>query len=47
MTRDVSDVTHRKRGLRFEKIQLVEFYRRKKKVDFRGSSNVEKCWKTF
>ena len=24
MTRDVSDVTHRKRGLRFEKSQLVE-----------------------
>ena len=25
MTRDVSDVTHRKRGLRFEKSQLVDF----------------------
>ena len=25
MTRDESDVTHRKRGLRFEKSQLVEF----------------------
>ena len=24
MTRDVSDVTHRKCGLRYEKIQLVE-----------------------
>ena len=24
MTRDVSDVTHRKRGLRFEQSQLVE-----------------------
>ena len=24
MTRDVSDVTHRKRGLRFEKSHLVE-----------------------
>ena len=24
LTRDVSDVTHRKRGLRFEKSQLVE-----------------------
>ena len=35
MTRDVSDVTHRKRGLRFEKSQLVEFCGRKKKVDFR------------
>ena len=35
MTRDVSDVTHRKRGLRFEKSQLVEFCRQKKKVDFR------------
>ena len=35
MTRDVSDVTHRKRGLRIEKSQLVEFCRRKKKVDFR------------
>ena len=35
MTRDVSDVTHRKRGLRFEKSNLVEFCRRKKKVDFR------------
>ena len=34
MTRNVSDVTHRKRGLRFEKSQLVEFCRRKKKVDF-------------
>ena len=38
MTRDVSDVTHRKRGLRFEKSQLVEFLPGKKKVDFRGSS---------
>ena len=35
VTRDMSDVTHRKRGLRFEKSQLVEFCRRKKKVDFR------------
>ena len=35
MTRDVSDGTHRKRGLRFEKSQFVEFCRRKKKVDFR------------
>ena len=34
MTRDVSDVTHRKHGLRFEKSQLVEFCSRKKKVDF-------------
>ena len=34
MTRDVSDVTHRKCWLRFEKSQLVEFCRRKKKVDF-------------
>ena len=34
-TRDVSDVTHRKCGLRFEKSQLVEFCRRKKKVGFR------------
>ena len=34
MTRDVSDVTHQKHGLRFEKSQLVEFCRRKK-VDFR------------
>ena len=33
-TRDVSDVTKRKRRLRFEKSQLVEFCRRKK-VDFR------------
>ncbi len=32
------DVTHRKRGLRFEKSQLVEFLPGKKKVDFRGSS---------
>ena len=38
VTRDVSDVTHRKRGLRFEKSQLVEFLPGKKKVDFRGSS---------
>ena len=37
MTTDVSDITHRKRGLRFEKSQLVEFLPRKKKVDFRGS----------
>ena len=35
MTRDVSDVAHRKRGLRFEKSQWIEFCRRKKKVDFR------------
>ena len=34
MTRDVSDVTHRKRGLRFEKSQLAEFCGRMKKVDF-------------
>ena len=34
MIRDVSDVTHRKRGLRFEKGQLVEFLPRKKTVDF-------------
>ena len=34
MTRDVSDLTHRKRGLRFEKSQFVEFLPRKKKVDF-------------
>ena len=40
MTRDVSDVTHRKRGLRFEKSQLVEFLARKKTVDFRGRT----CW---
>ena len=31
----MSDVTHRKRGLRFEKSQLAKFCRRKKKVDFR------------
>ena len=35
MTRDVSDVMHRKSGLRFEKSQLVEFLARKKTVDFR------------
>ena len=35
MTSDVSDVTHRKRGLRFEKSQVVEFCGRKKKVNFR------------
>ena len=35
MTRDVSDITHRKRGLRFEKSELVESYRPKKKGDFR------------
>ena len=34
----MSDVTHRKRGLRFEKNQLVGFLPGKKKVDFRGSS---------
>ena len=38
MTRDVSDITHRKRALRFEKSQLVEFLPGKKKVDFWGSS---------
>ena len=38
MTRDGSNVTHRKRGLRSEKSQLVEFLPGKKKVDFRGSS---------
>ena len=32
---DVNDVTHRKRGLRFEESQLVEFLPRKKKVYFR------------
>ena len=35
MTRDVSEVTHWKRGLRFVKSQLVEFCDRKKNVDFR------------
>ena len=33
--RYVNDIMHRKRGLRFEKSQLVEFCRRKKEVDFR------------
>ena len=32
----VSDVTYRKRELRFEKKQLVEFLPRKKKVDFQS-----------
>ncbi len=32
---DVNDVMHRKRGLRFEKSQLVESCRPKKKCDFR------------
>ena len=32
----LGDVTHRKRGLRFEKKQLVEFPLRKKKVDFQS-----------
>ena len=35
VTRDMSDVTHRKRELRFKKSLLVEFCSRKKKVDFR------------
>ena len=35
MTRDVSDVTQRKPGLLFEKSQLVESCRPKKKGDFR------------
>ena len=34
-TRDVADVTHQKCGLRFEKSQLVESCRPKKKGDFR------------
>ena len=34
MARDVSDVTHRKRGLRFGKSKLVEILHRKKTVDF-------------
>ena len=38
VTRDVSDVMHRKCGLRFEKRLLVKFLLRKKTVDFRGSS---------
>ena len=38
MTRDMSDVTLRKRWLRIEKSHLVEFMPGKKKVDFRGSS---------
>ena len=38
MTRDVSDVTHRKHGLRFEKSQFAEFLPGKKKIYFRGSS---------
>ena len=37
MTRDMSDVTHWKHGLRLEKCQLVEFLPGKK-VDFRSSS---------
>ena len=32
----LGDVKHRKRGLRFEKKQLVEFLPRKKKVDFQS-----------
>ena len=35
VTRDVSVVTHRKRGLRLEESQKVEFLPRKYKVDFR------------
>ena len=35
MTWDVSNITHRKRGLKFEKSQLVEFCGRKRKADFR------------
>ena len=35
MTRDVSDITQRKPGLLFEKSQLVESCRPKKKGDFR------------
>ena len=35
MTRGVSDVMHRKRGLRFEKSQFVESCRPKKKGDYR------------
>ena len=31
----MNDVTHQKRGLRFEKSQLVEFLPQKKTVDFR------------
>ena len=31
----MGDITHLKRGLRFEKSQRVEFLPRKKKVDFR------------
>ena len=38
MTRDVGEVMHRKRGLRFENSQLDEFLPGEKKVDFRGSS---------
>ena len=48
MTRDVSDVTHQKRGLRFEKSQLVKFWGRRKKVDFRLLAEalrwVRTCW---
>ena len=32
----VNDVMYQKRGLRFEKKQLVEFLPRKKKVDFQS-----------
>ncbi len=32
----LGDVTRRKRGLRFEKKQLVEFLHRRKKVDFQS-----------
>ena len=34
MTRDLSDVTHRKRGLRFEKSQLVEFCLGRRRLTF-------------
>ena len=34
MTRDVSDVNHRKRGLRFEKSQLVEFCLGRRRLTF-------------
>ena len=37
VTRDVGDVKHRKRGLRFEKSQLVEFWRPGRTVGFRSA----------
>ena len=47
MTRDVSDVTHRKRGLRFEKSHLVEFCLGRRRLTFACSPRASGRYHTW